>query len=139
MDDGKEDAGDSGVLKSPDWVAVSIGIMTIATIIAVSTVAAAISIVRDDSGESAAAVTVIAGIGASVSIMAYYGVVVMGLSALFLRAPQEGRRRVMSAAGLLTIQVGIGVVFAVVAILGPLLAAVEPAAPGGVLPPPPVC
>lgn len=139
-----EDTGHPTVPSVPDWVAVSIGIMTIATIIAVSTVAAAISIVREDFvrhsvgtaqgsavtatlhiDESSTGVAIIAGAGAAVSIMAYYGVVMMGLSALFLQSAPERRQRVMSSAVLLTIQTGIVVVFALLAILGPLLSAAD--------------
>ena len=108
---------------SPDWVAVSLGLMTIATIIAAATAAAAISVVIGDTDDDATTLTTIAAAAAVASLFAYYGVVVTGLAALFRPSPTLRRRWATLSAVLLTGQVSVVVVFALLTIVEPLLSA----------------
>lgn len=108
-------------LNSPDWAAVGIGIMTIATIIAAAIAAAGISVVRGNTDEDATPVTVIAAAAAAGSLSVYYLVIVIGLSALFPKSQPEREQKVVLSAVMLIIQTGVGVAFAIVAILGPIL------------------
>ena len=106
---------------APDWAGVSIGIMTVATIIAAATAAAAISVVIGDTDEDETAATMVASVMAVASLVAYYMAVLAGLTALFLQSPPGRRLLVLWSAGLFAVQTGIGVAFAAVAILGSLL------------------
>ena len=108
---------------SPDWVAVSLGLMTIATIIAAATAAAAIGVVRGDTDEDVTTLTAVAAAAAVASLFVYYGVVLTGLAALFRQSPQGRRHWVMLSAVLLTSQISIVAVFALLTIVEPLLSA----------------
>ena len=108
---------------SPDWVAVSLGLMTIATIIAAATAAAAIGVVRGDTDADVTTLTTVAAAGAVASIAVYYLVVLAGLAALFRKSPPERRRWVTLSAVLLTGQVSVVVAFALLTIVEPLLSA----------------
>ena len=113
---------------SPDWVSVGIGIMTIATIVAVATAAAAITIVREYASGGSLTVTIAAGYTAAVSLAAYYAVIVIGLSTLFLETASERKERTKWSASFLIFQIVLVVAFALTAIFGPLVTGVGPAA-----------
>ena len=104
-----------------DWAAVSLSIMTIATIIAAATAAAAISVVRGDADEDITTITTVASVAAVASLSVYYLVLLAGLMGLFWRPPQERRLWVMASAGLLTVQTGVVAAFAFLTILEPSL------------------
>ena len=134
----------------PDWAAVGMGIMTIATIVAVATAAAAIALVREYASGDTLPIATAAGGFAAVSLGAYYGVILTGLLALFLETPFERKERTKLAAAILGFQIAMVVIFAFIAILWPLAAGVampaDSAAPAGEapvecapLPPPQVC
>ena len=108
---------------SPDWVAVSLGLMTIATIIAAATSAAAIGVVRGDTDEDVTTLTTVAAAAAVASLFVYYAVVATGLAALFRQSPPERRNWVMLSAASLTSQISIVVAFALLTIVDPLLSA----------------
>ena len=129
----------------PDWVAVGMGIMTIATIVAVATAAAAIALVREYASGDYLLVTVAAAIFAAASLGAYYAVVLIGLLALFQESTSGRKERTKLAAAILGFQIATVVIFAFIAIFGPLLAGILPAPAGDApadcapLTPPPVC
>ena len=130
---------------SPDWTAVGMGIMTIATIVAVATAAAAIALVREYANGVSLAITVAASSFAATSLIAYYVVIIIGLATLFQESPAEREKWARRLAVALGIQVLAVVIFAFIAIFGPLLAGILPAPAGDApadcapLPPPPVC
>lgn len=119
----------------PDWAAVGIGLMTIATIVAVATAAAAIALVREYASGDSLTVIVAAAIFAAASLGAYYAVILIGLLALFLEVPSERKDRTKLAAAILGLQIAMVVIFAFIAIFGPLAAGVvtsaSAAAPAG--------
>lgn len=106
----------------PDWVAVGMGIMTIATIVAVATAAAAIALVGEyASGDTLPIATAAAGF-AAISLNVYYAVILMGLSTLFQESPSEREKWTRRLAVALGIQVVAMVIFAFIGILVPLAA-----------------
>ena len=134
----------------PDWAAVGMGIMTIATIVAVATAAAAIALVREYAGGDPLLIVTVAAGFAAMSLVLYYAVIVMGLSALFQESPSEREKRARRLAVVLGLQVMAVVIFAFIAIFGTLFAgppaSAEGIAPAGEpppncapMPPPPVC
>ena len=127
----------------PDWVAVGMGIMTIATIVAVGTAAAGIALVREYADGDSLVITAGAAGFAATSLIAYYVVIVIGLSTLFQESPPEREKWTRRLAVVLGIQVTAVVIFAFIAIFGPLLAGILPTPAGGAPAdcphPPPVC
>ena len=128
----------------PDWAAVGMGLMTIATIVAVATAAAAIALVREYASGDTLPIATAAGGFAAVSLGAYYGVILTGLLALFLETPFERKERTKLAAAILGFQIAMVVIFAFIAILWPLAAGVAMPADSAPAdcphpPPPPVC
>ena len=121
MDDGRGESASQREGIHPDWTAVSIGIMTIATIVAAGTVAAAISVSREATNGIAAIVTGLAVGIAWASLAMYYAVIVMGLSTLFRTSSSERGQQAKRAAIGLNIQVYAVVIFALIAIVGPFL------------------
>ena len=103
-----------------DWTAVSIGIITVATIIAAATVAAYINLAQvppsADPNQDRPPSTGIAGIIAYYSLWAYFGVVSAGLIALFGATAAEQRVMVRLTAIAFYAQVFAVVVFASVII-----------------------
>ena len=131
--------------ESPDWAMVGIGIMTIATIVAVGTAAAAIAIVGEYADSDSLVIAAIAGVFAAMSLSVYYVVIVIGLSMLFMESLSVREKWARWLAVALGIQVMALVIFAVIAIFGPLLAGILPPPPGvappncAPSPPSPVC
>ena len=130
----------------PDWAAVGIGIMTIATIVAVATAAAAIALVREYANGATLPIATAAGGFAAMSLIAYSVVILIGLATLFQESPSEREKWTRRLAVMLGIQVMAVVIFAFIAIFGPLLAGILPVPPGDApadcaasSPPPPVC
>lgn len=109
-----------------DWSTVSIGIVTVATVIAAATVAAAINVNRKTAGLTSAnqGDTPLAGVAAVISILslgAYLAAAFAGLWALFRKLPMEQEPLVKLAAVALYAQIIVVVVFPSVVIFGPLL------------------
>ena len=128
--------------EGPDWAVVGIGMMTIATIVAVGTAAAAIALVREYASGDALPITTVAGGFAAMSLIAYYAVIIIGMATLFQGSPSEREKWTRRLAVLLGIQVMAVVIFAFIAIFGPLLAGIltPPGdAPANSAPSPPVC
>lgn len=109
--------------RTTDWAAASIGIITVATIIAAATVAAIISVNRETGGfagvpnQGDARMTGIAAGIAVVSLWFYLLVVLAGLGALFGKSSAERELLVKVAAVGLYAQVFAIVTFAVLVIL----------------------
>ena len=117
-------SGKSGIdpgNKHPDWVIVGISIVTIATIVASATAALAVGIVWERTSEDLPLIW-LAVSPAVASLIAYYGVVVAGLSPLFKRSQADREREARHSAKVLLLQIYAALVFALVAIVGPLLA-----------------
>ena len=112
-----------------DWSALSIGIITVSTIVAAATVAAAININRKSGGlavtnQSDALLTEVADVISILSLGAYLAVAFTGLWALFRKSPMEQEPLVkLSAIGLYA-QVFAAVIFASIAIFGPVIAGI---------------
>lgn len=109
-----------------DWSAVSVGIVTMATIIAAATVAAAINISRETSGladanQGDAPLAGIAAFLSALSLGAYLVATFTGLWSLFRKPASEQEPLVKMAAAGLYAQIFAAVIFAFLAILGPLI------------------
>ena len=130
--------------EGPDWAVVGIGIMTIATIVAVGTAAAAIALVGEYANGATLPIATVAGGFAAISLNVYYTVILMGLSTLFMEPLSEREKWTRRLAVALGVQVMAMVIFAFIAILVPLAAGFATpadAAPPNCAPspPPPVC
>lgn len=103
-----------------DWAAVNIGIITVATIIVAATVAAAISTNRETvNWNDARIVPAVIALG---SLWFYFLTVLSGLWAVFRESTAEQRMLTKLTVIGFYAQVFTVVTFAVVAILGPLIA-----------------
>ena len=115
--------------RATDWATVSIGIITVATIIAAATVAAAINISRGAAGlgaPSSQGNILFPGIAAGIALTSlgfYLAAVFTGLWSLFRKLSSEQEPLVKLAAFGFYIQVFAAVIFASVVIFGPLIAA----------------
>ena len=126
-----------------DWAAIGMGIMTIATIVAVGTAAAAIALVREYANSHSLLIAAAGGTFAAISLNVYCVVIIMGLSTLFLESLSDREKWTWRLAVALGIQVMAVVIFAFIAIFGTLFAGapmLPPAgAPSNCAPSPPVC
>ena len=128
MSDHSEKSGADPMNKHPDWVTVGISIVTIATIVAAATTAAAIGIVLETTNDDALPITWLAVGAALASLAAYYTVVMTGLSTLFRAALPDREKEAKRSAIALNLQIFAALVFAAVAIVGPLLTSAGPGA-----------
>lgn len=126
MKSSQEESEPQPARNGPDWIVIGIGVMTVAAAIAVATALGASNVAREvaeESGSGDSMLIAYATIGpAVVSLGAFFVVVVTSLSTLFRISPSDREREIKRSAVGLYIQVFAAIIFALLAIIGPLFA-----------------